>query len=96
MKGRRMKSSRSPDIARPLSHVPTLDAVRAAVPTLFGALCTAHDRDGADWVVENLRHEPRILNVEKIHTGYAAIALVIPESRTRTITRKLVISATHT
>jgi hypothetical protein len=35
MKGRRMKSSRSPDIARPVSHVPILDAVRAAVPTLF-------------------------------------------------------------
>ena len=35
MKRRRMKSSRSPDIARPVSHVPILDAVRAAVPTLF-------------------------------------------------------------
>lgn len=48
-------------------------------------------RTGAEetWVVENLRREPRIVKGQKMDTGYAAIVLVVPESRTQAITRKL-------
>jgi len=54
-----------------------------------GALQTAHSRDGETWVVEDLRREPRLADAEKMDTGYAAIVLVVPESRTRAMTRKL-------
>lgn len=52
-------------------------------------LRTAHSRDDETWVVDDLRREPRVVNVEKMDTGYAAIVLVVPESRTRAMTRKL-------
>jgi transcriptional regulator with XRE-family HTH domain len=54
------------------------------------ALRTSRNPDHETWVVENLRHEPRVVNAEKMNTGYAAIVLAVPESRTRIITRKLV------
>lgn len=57
------------------------------------ALQTAHNRDDETWVIENLRREPRVANAQKMNTGYAAIALVIPESRARAIKRKLMPAA---
>ncbi|MEX2194345.1 MAG: helix-turn-helix domain-containing protein [Thermoleophilaceae bacterium] len=54
------------------------------------ALRVANDGDDETWVIENLRREPRLMNAEKMHTGYAAIVLVVPKSRARVIARKLV------
>ena len=53
------------------------------------ALRTAHTRDEESWIVENLRREPHVVNAQKMNTGYAAIVLATPESRTRTLTRRL-------
>lgn len=53
------------------------------------ALRTAHNRDDETWIVENLRREPRVVNAQKINTGYAAIVLAVPESRARKMKRKL-------
>lgn len=53
------------------------------------ALRTAHARGEESWVVQNRRREPRVINAQKMNTGYAAIVLVVPESRTRTVARKL-------
>jgi Zn-dependent peptidase ImmA (M78 family) len=60
------------------------------------ALRTAHMRDEESWVVANLRREPRVVNAQKMNTGYAAIVLVVPESRTRTVTRRLVAGGSGT
>jgi transcriptional regulator with XRE-family HTH domain/Zn-dependent peptidase ImmA (M78 family) len=53
------------------------------------ALRTAHSGDDETWVVENLRREPRVINTQKMNTGYAAIVLSVPESRARSIKRRL-------
>lgn len=54
------------------------------------ALRTARDRDDETWVIENLRREPRVATAQKMDTGYSAIVLVVPESRARALTRRLV------
>ncbi|HUB73858.1 MAG TPA: ImmA/IrrE family metallo-endopeptidase [Solirubrobacteraceae bacterium] len=54
------------------------------------ALCSASNGEQETWVVENLRREPRLAVAEKLDTGYAAILLVLPQSRARAATRKLV------
>jgi transcriptional regulator with XRE-family HTH domain len=54
------------------------------------ALRTAHMRDEESWVVQNRRREPGLVNAQKMNTGYAAIVLAVPESRTRMLTRRLV------
>ncbi len=53
------------------------------------ALRTAHNRDHETWVIEDVRQEPRVATAQKMNTGYAAIVLVVPDSRVRTATRKL-------
>lgn len=65
-------------------------AGRAPWSEIRAALRTAHARNSETWVIENLRREPRVMNAEKMNTGYAAIVLVVPESRTRNVARKLV------
>lgn len=57
------------------------------------ALQTAHDCGQDTWVIENLRKEPRVAGAQKMDTGYTAIVLVVPESRARAVTRKLVPAA---
>lgn len=54
------------------------------------ALRTADQRNSERWVIKNRRDEPRLAETQKIHTGYAAIVLVVPESNARTIGRRLV------
>jgi hypothetical protein len=49
----------------------------------------AANRDDETWVVKDKRREARIVNTEKMDTGYAAIVLAVPESRGRAVTRKL-------
>jgi transcriptional regulator with XRE-family HTH domain len=41
------------------------------------------------WVVKNRRDEPHVAHAQKLDTGFAAIVLVVPESRGRGIVRKL-------
>jgi transcriptional regulator with XRE-family HTH domain len=53
------------------------------------ALLSARAGGEETWVVENLRREPRIVNAEKMDTGYAAIVIAIPESRTEAMKRKI-------
>ncbi|HEX3511217.1 MAG TPA: helix-turn-helix domain-containing protein [Solirubrobacteraceae bacterium] len=53
------------------------------------ALASATNDSRETWVVENRRGEPRLAAAQTMDTGYSAIVLVAPESRTRTVTRKL-------
>lgn len=68
-------------------------AGRAPWKEIHTALQTAHDRGQDTWVIENLRKEPRVADAQKMDTGYTAIVLVVPESRARAVTRKLVPAA---
>jgi transcriptional regulator with XRE-family HTH domain len=68
-------------------------AGRAPWKEIHTALQTAHDRGQDTWVIENLRKEPRVAGAQKMDTGYTAIVLVVPESRARAVTRKLVPAA---
>lgn len=57
------------------------------------ALRTADVGDHEALVMENRRREPWVLNVHKMDTGYAAIALVVPEPRLRARSRRLLPAA---
>jgi transcriptional regulator with XRE-family HTH domain len=54
------------------------------------ALQTAHDRATVTWTIADLRGDPRVAHVEKIDTGYAAILLIVPESISQAIARKVI------
>lgn len=58
-------------------------------PALHSAAAAADER----WVIANLRGEDRVVAVEKMHTTYAALVLVIPESRLRKVRRHLLAAA---
>jgi hypothetical protein len=51
--------------------------------------CAAAEAEEA-WPIADRRGEAQVLGVEKMHTGYAALVLVAPESRRRTVKRLLV------
>ncbi len=58
------------------------------------ALRGAHKGDQQSWIVKNRRREPMVVNIDRMNTGYAAVVLVIPETRARALTRKLLPGAT--
>jgi transcriptional regulator with XRE-family HTH domain len=60
-----------------------------APPEARQALRTSFAGGTENWIVKNRRDEPRIANVDKMFTGYAAIALIVPESKTKAIGRNL-------
>jgi transcriptional regulator with XRE-family HTH domain len=60
-----------------------------APPEARQALRTSFAGGTETWIVKNRRDEPRIANVDKMFTGYAAIALIVPESKTKAIGRSL-------
>jgi hypothetical protein len=42
------------------------------------------------WIINDRRREPRVANVEKMSTGFAAVVLVVPESKARGVIRRVV------
>lgn len=62
---------------------------RAPMNEIRAALQTGHDRGSEEWIVEDLRRDPRVLNAEKMSTGYSSIVLVVPESRVHALARRL-------
>jgi transcriptional regulator with XRE-family HTH domain len=54
------------------------------------ALQTAMAESSETWVVNNRRGEGRVVHAEKMDTGFAAIVLVVPESRKRELVKKLI------
>lgn len=64
-------------------------AGRAPWQELRTALRTAAAGTDETWVVKNRRDEPHVAHAQRMDTGFAAIVLVVPESRGRWIVRKL-------
>lgn len=60
-----------------------------APPELRAALRSAHLATDEMWVTNDRRTEPRVANVEKMSTGFAAVVLVVPESKTRSAVRRV-------
>lgn len=58
-------------------------------PQARQALRTSFAGGTETWIVKNRRDEPRVANVDKMFTGYAALALIVPESKTKAISRSL-------
>ena len=54
------------------------------------ALASATNSSLETWVIENRSGDPHLATAERMDTGYSAIILVAPQSRARTITRRLV------
>jgi transcriptional regulator with XRE-family HTH domain len=61
-----------------------------APPELRAALRSARLETDEVWVINNQRGEPQVANIEKMSTGFAAIVLVVPESKTRAAIRRVV------
>jgi HTH-type transcriptional regulator, competence development regulator len=61
-----------------------------APPELRAALKSARLETDEMWVINDRRREPRVANVEKMSTGFAAVVLVVPESKTRSAIRRVV------
>lgn len=68
---------------------------QAAPPELRQALRTARLEVPETWVIVDRRQQPRVGNVEKMSTGFAALVLVVPESKVRGSMRRLVPAAGH-
>jgi transcriptional regulator with XRE-family HTH domain len=56
---------------------------------LRAALGSARLEVDESWVIHDRRKEPRVANVEKLSTGYAAVVLVVPESKVRGTVRRV-------
>jgi len=56
---------------------------------LRAALGSARLEVDESWVINDRRKGPRVANVEKLSTGYAAIVLVVPESKVRGAVRRV-------
>jgi hypothetical protein len=62
----------------------------ASAPSeLRAALRSCFDEKVETWVIKNHRGELRTATVEKKFTGYAAVALVVPESRRKAVMRSV-------
>jgi transcriptional regulator with XRE-family HTH domain len=56
-------------------------------PQVRASLRTSFSGDPETWIITNRRGDQRVANVEKMFTGYAAITLVVPESKTKKLGR---------
>jgi transcriptional regulator with XRE-family HTH domain len=61
-----------------------------APPELRAAVRGARLETDEIWVLNDRRQEPRVTNVEKMSTGFAAVVLVVPESKARGAIRRVV------
>lgn len=62
-------------------------------PQVRAALKASAAGEPEMWIAPNRRGDPRVIHTEKMFTGYAAIALLVPESKGKVLGRRLASAA---